>query len=138
MIDGLIQTTTIPVLEQVLNFAQSRHAVLAGNVANMDTPGYRVRDLSPQVFQARLRRAVEQRHTEGPASGLPPGTAIWREPALEQADRSFEGILFHDDSNDSLEYQVAEIAKNQAQHNLALAILGSQFRLLQAAISERA
>jgi flagellar basal body rod protein FlgB len=37
-----------------------------------------------------------------------------------------------------IEQQVAEMAKNQTRHNLALAILGSQFRLLQAAISERA
>jgi flagellar basal-body rod protein FlgB len=51
---------------------------------------------------------------------------------------SLKGILFHDESNDSLEHQVAEINKNQVQHNLAITVLSSQFRLLQAAITERA
>ena len=53
--------TTIPVLEQVAAFTQARHHVLAGNVANMDTPGYRVRDLSVDTFQERLRAAIEAR-----------------------------------------------------------------------------
>jgi flagellar basal body rod protein FlgB len=38
----------------------------------------------------------------------------------------------------SIERQVAEITKNQTEHNLALAVMNSQFRLLQVAISERA
>jgi flagellar basal-body rod protein FlgB len=54
-----------------------------------------------------------------------------------QLDESLAGILRHDDSNVSLEQQVAEMSKNQAQHNLALTILTNQYRLLQTAISER-
>ena len=54
----LMGQTSIPVLEQVLNFTQTRHAVLAGNVANMDTPGYQTRDLSVDEFQTRLREAM--------------------------------------------------------------------------------
>ena len=41
-----------PVLEQVVNFTEARHGVLAGNIANLDTPGYKTRDLSPELFQA--------------------------------------------------------------------------------------
>ena len=50
----------------------------------------------------------------------------------------FQTILRHDDGKVSLEQQVAELTKNQMQYNTALAILTQQFRLLQAAISERA
>ena len=46
-----------PVLEQVVNFAQARHGVLAGNIANLDTPGYRVRDLSPEKFESDSKQA---------------------------------------------------------------------------------
>ena len=45
MLSGLFQATTIPVLEQMVSFAQARHIVLAGNIANMDTPGYQAHDL---------------------------------------------------------------------------------------------
>ncbi len=40
-------------------FAQRRHAILAGNVANMSTPGYKTRDLSVDDFQTNLKKAIE-------------------------------------------------------------------------------
>ena len=70
MLSGLFQSTTIPVLQEVVSFAQARHAVLAGNIANMDTPGYQVRDLSVEDFQGRLRAAIQQRHV-GQVANLP-------------------------------------------------------------------
>ena len=129
----MFRGTSIPVLEQVVNFSQARHNVLAGNIANMDTPGYQVRDLSPQRFQDMLKEAIATRddHHAGPFAGHD-------NTALRQVSTNLEGILFHDLSNDSIEYQVAEMSKNQMQHNMALSIMNSQFRLLQSAISERA
>ncbi len=133
---GIFESSTIPVLEQVVNFAQARHAVLAGNIANLDTPGYRVRDLSVETFQQRLNEAVEaRRQTHEPLS---PGL-IGETPddAMQRVRDSMKTILFHDGSDVGLEQQITEIAKNQALHNMAIAIMSSQFRLLQAAISER-
>jgi flagellar basal body rod protein FlgB len=51
---------------------------------------------------------------------------------------SLAGILRHDENNTSIEQQVTEIAKNQAQHNMALSLMTAQMRLLRAAITERA
>ncbi|HYO26457.1 MAG TPA: flagellar basal body protein, partial [Lacipirellulaceae bacterium] len=62
MFDAMFDNSTLPMLEQVVSFTQARHGVLAGNVANMDTPGYRSRDLSPAAFQERLTRAIQQQH----------------------------------------------------------------------------
>ncbi len=56
---------------------------------------------------------------------------------MAEVRESMKSILYHDDSDVGLEYQVTEISKNQAQHNMALAILKSQLSLMQAAISER-
>ncbi|HEX4142897.1 MAG TPA: flagellar basal body protein [Pirellulales bacterium] len=137
MLTSLFQGTTIPVLEQVINFAQTRHNVLAGNVANIDTPGYRMRDLSPEMFQARLKAAIQQRDTTpGIISAASPGNVT--ENPVSRVGDSFDDMLHHDDSNGSLEDQVTAIAKNELQHNTALAIMVSQFQLLQAAISEKA
>ena len=36
--------------------------MLAGNIANMDTPGYQVRDLSVEDFQSQLREVIRKRH----------------------------------------------------------------------------
>lgn len=131
MIENLFTSTAIPVMEQVAQFAQARHQVLAGNLANIDTPGYRTRDLPVEQFQNRLKQAmVERQHVDTAASA-------GGDKSLARVREGLGAIVHHDDSNVSVEQQVTEIAKNQLQHNLAMTVLGNQFRLLQAAISER-
>lgn len=146
MLSSIFDSSTIPVLEQVVNFAQARHGVLAGNIANMDTPGYKTRDISPQQFQAKLKEAVEQRHSAAKVSNNPmismsslgsnrPEATSY--DSMKEVRESIKSILFHDDSDVSIEQQVAEISKNQGMHNLALSLMTAQFRLLKSAISER-
>ena len=133
----MFNSTTIPVLEQVVNFAQARHGVLAGNIANIDTPGYRTGDLSPDKFEARLKRAIESRDT-APAFRSPGQVGVSEgHESLAHVGEDMQSILFHDDSDVSLEQQIAEMSKNQGLHNMALSIMTSQFRLLESAIRER-
>jgi flagellar basal-body rod protein FlgB len=133
MLTGVFQNTTIPVLEEVVNFAQARHEVLAGNIANLDTPGYRTADLSPEVFQARLREAIADR--EAPQSaGV---EEMGRGDPIRRVRESMRTILRHDENEVGLEQQVMAITKNQTTHNVAIALMNSQFRLLEAAVSER-
>jgi flagellar basal-body rod protein FlgB len=136
MVPGLFDSTNIPVLQEVLSFAASRHHVLAGNVANVDTPGYRVRDLSVETFQERLQDFIHSQ--DGPSELTSPGRVGYdpRDP-LQHVRESMKSIQYLDDSDVGMEQQVTEIAKNQFMYNLAVAIMNSQFRLLQAAISER-
>ena len=143
MIHKMFDSTTIPVLEQVMNFSQARHAVLAGNIANMDTPGYRTRDLSPEKFEARLKAALTERDrgslSTSQADMLSPGAStLTSTTPVSEVTESLQDLLYHDDSTGSMEKQIAAISKNQMQHNLAVTILSSQFRLLQAAVTERA
>jgi flagellar basal-body rod protein FlgB len=149
MIPGLFNSSTVPVLEQVVNFSQARHNVLAGNIANLDTPGYRTRDISPDEFRSKLKEAIEENRqptigsidSVGSISSIgsvpgAPGPEPAKDPFRVVKD-SLGSILRHDDGNVSMEHQIAELSKNQMQHNLAVNLLASQFRLLQAAISER-
>jgi flagellar basal-body rod protein FlgB len=142
MLSSMFDSTTIPVLEQVVNFTEARHGVLAGNVANLDTPGYRTRDLSPELFRERLQEAVEAQHaqpssTYGSAERYGPLDHNRAMDAFRDVKESMKSILFHDNSDVSLERQVTEIAKNQLEHDLAVSIMSAQFRLLRTAISER-
>ncbi len=135
MYEGLFQSTTVPILEQVVSFSQARHTVLAGNIANMDTPGYRVRDLSVEDFQSRLREAIETRHD--PSSMSLGNRTDQSVSNIAKVAEDVETILYHDDSNVGIEYQVTEMVKNQMRHNMALSIMSSQMKLLETAISER-
>jgi flagellar basal-body rod protein FlgB len=136
MLPNLFDSTTIPVLGEVLNFAQARHTVLAGNIANVNTPGYRLRDLSQTAFQQQLKEAIaSSKRQEGPVSPGLPGS----EPGggMRQVRASLQNLLYHDDTNLDLEKQVAEMSKNHLLHNFALTVITDQFQLLQTAISER-
>jgi flagellar basal-body rod protein FlgB len=132
----LFQSTTIPMLEQVVGFTQNRHEILAGNIANSSTPGYVAQDLSVAEFEKRLKEAVEsQQRASEPSS---PGDLLTSPSAkLAEVKKNPQSILFHDQSQVGLEYQVTEMVKNRMQHNTALSVMVSQFRLLQTAISER-
>ena len=136
MFGSLFSSTTIPALGEVMNFAQARQTVLAGNIANVNTPGYRLRDLSPTEFQRQLKEALAlSRQTKdsvspglmGNDSGGP----------LRQVRASLENLVYHDDTTIDLEKQVAEMTKNHLLHNFALTVMTDQFQLLQTAISER-
>jgi flagellar basal-body rod protein FlgB len=136
MLTNLFSSTTIPALGEVLNFAQARHTVLAGNVANVNTPGYRLRDLSPTEFQQRLKEAIARSQQQ--AQPLSPGLASSEAgDPLRQVRASLENLVYHDDTNIDLEKQVAEMTKNHLLHNFALTVITDQFQLLQTAISER-
>ena len=133
----LFNATTIPVLEQVASFSQARHHVLAGNLANLDTPGYQARDLPIGAFQGQLKQAIEARDRQPSATSIA-ATMHQKQSPFQNVQRGLEAIVRHDDVNVGLEQQVAEMNKNQLTHNLAMSVLGNQFRLLGAAISERA
>jgi flagellar basal-body rod protein FlgB len=130
-----------------VNFTEARHGVLAGNIANLDTPGYRTRDLSPALFQERLQEAIETRH-ETPTQNYENTPEAIRATGSRRADRqlaafqnvknSMKSILRHDEGDVGLEQQINEIVKNQQQHSLAINIMAAQFRLLKTAITERA
>lgn len=136
MLDGLLQTNTVPLLEQVVNFSQARHNLLAGNIANLDTPGYKAADLDTDKFEDQLRSMLESQKMGGSsASESANGFAELRKAG--QHGLEWGNLVRHDEGDVNLEQQISALSKNQMQHNLALTIMTSQFRLLQAAITER-
>ena len=132
MLSGLFQSTTVPVLQEVMSFAQARHTVLAGNIANIDTPGYKARDLSLEDFQTRLKQAIEDRDQPQVHS---PGESELAQPTLmAEVAKSSRSILRHDMGNVNMESQVTDMVKNEMQYSTALTILTDQFHQLQTAI----
>ncbi|MDR0391130.1 MAG: flagellar basal body rod protein FlgB [Planctomycetaceae bacterium] len=134
---AIFNGTTVPVLEQVVNFDEARQALLAGNIANFDTPLYQARDLDVGTFKHKLALAIERKNK-------PPG-AFGPDYPLKNGRSSAQGviwpvdhqILYHDLNNVGMEFQVTEMAKNNMEFNTALNIMRHQMLLLQTAISER-
>jgi flagellar basal-body rod protein FlgB len=149
MLQPLSPQPNTPLLKQVARFAERRQDVLAGNIANIDTPGYRMRDLPTSEFRQALARAVAQSgawSTE--AHGLQPvGFPGATSPSLDdlfpaelfQARTPSEqpGITFQDGNNRSIEHQFLEMTKNSLWQHFALELLRGQYDQLQAVIAER-
>lgn len=145
----MFDSTTLPALQQTLMFTERRHELLASNVANLDTPDYRARDLPVDRFREALAESIER--TKNPSPGHTStargqasqrndlfGKPLQREDIASGPRDTMEPIVYHDGSDVSLERQVTEMAKNQGLHNLAAATMRNQFALLRAAITERA
>jgi flagellar basal body rod protein FlgB len=98
MIERLFSRGPVSTLEAVLAFASKRHQVIATNIANVDTTGYRTRDLAE----------------------------------LGSVDA---GVLKPNGNNVDLEIEMAKMARNNALHSMAAALLAQQFTLLREAIS---
>ncbi len=107
----------------LLAHADRNHALIANNLANLNTPGYRTGRLR---FSEQLDRILDER------GGLEPGKRI-------AAD--LYRPLFRDaaaDGNDvTLARELTELNKNVLRMRLYLAVLGGRIRKLRAAIEGR-
>jgi flagellar basal-body rod protein FlgB len=129
-----------PVLEHVVSFTAARHNVLAGNIANIDTPGYRAADLSPEMFQSQLKEAIEasQAAESSPAGNSVGAGSADASEAYNAVAATNHTLVYHDGTNLDIEQQASELTKNMMQYNLALSLLTSQYHTFEAVISERA
>lgn len=119
-----------PVLEQMLQFTAARHKVLAENIANIDTPNYRQKDLSVEKFQQVMQERLERRTT------APVGSVTFDDVNGELTNPN-DGILFHDGNNRSAEQLMSEFAKNAMMHNMAVEMLRKQYSMMEMALKER-
>ena len=131
-----LKGTSVPILEKVVSFAQARHTVLAGNLANADTPGYKVRDLNHSEFQERLKDVIDAQNSPQSLTSQPTDPLDY-DSAMRKVDEATRDILYHDKSDVGQEQQVLQISKNQSLHNMAIAIMQNQLNLMRVAISER-
>jgi flagellar basal-body rod protein FlgB len=115
----MIETPLMRGLERVLDQSALRHQVITTNLANVDTPGYRTRDLRP--FAGEIEQAMAG-NLEG-ASFTP-------------VAREIPGLLERPDGNNvSVERETVLLAQNQLRFTVAVAFLKSQFHTLANAIS---
>src|SRR3954468_9240642 len=129
MFERLLNQTNAPVLERMLKFTAARQKLLAENVVNVSTPGYKQKDLSLEKFQGMIQGRVEERHY----GSLGATSFDDLEAQLEHPER---GMLFHDGSNRSMEQLMSDQAKNALMHNVAVEMLRRQFQTLELALKD--
>lgn len=152
MLPTILSSTNLSLLKQVARFAERRQEVLAGNVANLDTPGYRQRDLPVGEFRQALKDAVAHSQPKprspGEALGMlqtpvspgdvrPTLDAFFPDTLFQaQTSREQPGITSNDANNRSVEQQFLEMTKNSLLQQFAVQVLQKQYDQLQTVISE--
>ena len=126
-IDRLLNQGAEPMLEETLRFSEARGRLIAENVANISTPGFKQKDLSLDKFQHLLADRAAQ------AEQSSPGSVAFDDIGLD-SENTHRGILFHDGQNRSMEGLMSDMAKNALMHNLAIELLRRQFQTLEMAI----
>ena len=143
MINRLTNSGAMPALERLLQFTQARQTVMADNIANLSTPYFKPRDLSPESFQKALGEAIDRRRNRpNPVAGPMEmrdtrQLDFSRDGVTVKAQPLNENILFHDENNRDLDRMMQRLAENTMVHNTAIELMRSELALLETAIRER-
>ena len=139
VLSSLVERGAAPALVKTLAFNEARLGVIADNVANIHTPGYRAQQLDRTSFQRALREALDARGSD------------WRAPfdvevrgqvqtddagmlEITPATEPVENILFHDGTNLSLERQMSDLAETGMMQEFASTILKGYYDGVRKAI----
>lgn len=139
MFELLFDNTSMPALQQVLSFAERRQKVLAHNVANFNTPGFRSSDLPVREFTQALEQAIDRRDRSTPRRfAMRPTANITFGPQMQINARPVGGLMnYYDGADRSIERLQNEILKNAMWHEAAARLFTHQSQLLETAIRER-
>lgn len=112
-------------LESYLRLTTSREQAIAANMANIDTPGYRTRDVN---FEQELKRAMTSPLREASFGG---GEAQLS-PALQQVP----GLMERPDGNNvSLDREGLLLSETQLRYQIGIQLVKHEFHGLLSAIS---
>lgn len=114
--------STIDALSNALSVYQRRHQVIASNIANVETPGYRAKDVD---FQRALKDAFD----DGDESAR---VARSREPAPIIDDLAAPQRT--DGNTVDIDLQMAKLSANTGRYDVLAKVLAKQFGLLRQAI----
>lgn len=132
----------VPALVDTLVYTQARLKMIAENVANLQTPGYRARQLDAKAFQGALRRALDERGTDVTkplrvVAGNEVQTDAHGNLRVTPSFQPVENALFHDGTNLSIERQMADLAETGMTHEITTQLLTGNFDRLRQAIRGR-
>jgi len=101
---------TFKVLENMMDVASFRQKVLASNIANADTPGFKARDIS---FQSELGKAL---------NGARGNYDVYE---------TVPTMISRDGNTVSVDSEMTKAAENQLLFNSAATILTMKFRMMK-------
>lgn len=138
----ILDDRTMRTLELALDVASARHQVIANNVANVNTPGFKAADVDfvSSLEQAMAGRAesadrrLTGRTTRAGHFAISGAASTGRSPIVQTED---EGASMKVDGNSvDIDLEMAKMAENATMYNTFAQLVSSKFSLLKYVISE--
>ncbi|MBM4055528.1 MAG: flagellar basal body rod protein FlgB [Planctomycetes bacterium] len=113
---------TFGLLENMLDVSSLRHKVVANNIANVNTPGYKKMVVN---FEEELEKAIEN-SSQTNFSKFQPKVII--------SEDVTDGTMRNDGNTVDMEKEVATLLKNTSSYKTYSQLLAKKFDLVKAAI----
>lgn len=118
---------TINGLSIASSYLMARHTLIANNIANVNTPHYKAKDLNNTLFVRKLEEVFNDNTWN--TLEFNPNNYIMETP--------YTGAFRLDGNNVNLESESIKLIKNSLMHNATIRILNYKFNMLKDALSER-
>ncbi len=133
---GLFDAHT-QLLQKSLDFRAKRNSLLAGNIANIETPGYKAKDM---VFENALGRAMKA-HIPGPMTltnerHMDGRNILPLHTVKPEVIRTTNPVGNLDDNSVDLEREMVKLGENQVVYQALVQMVGHKFSQLRMSIRE--
>ena len=133
MLQALLSSPKVAVLEQSLAAASLRHKVISNNIANVNTPGFKKSEVA---FESMLQNALSESKVKLTITNDKHISTV--KPLLQLAPtvHSVDTTTMRTDGNNvDIDIEMAELAKNNIYYNAVAQQLGQYFSGLKTVIN---
>ena len=126
MSDGIAFDQTIRMMEDRLSLNSLNQKLISGNLANINTPGYKAKEVS---FEAALRESLEDhvlQMVKSNGTHLAPDEPVH---AMQQPEITESGAV-------DLDTEMVKLTKNSIEYQYMVSMLNKKLTMLKTAITE--
>ena len=116
---------TYQMLSSILDYRAARQKVITSNVANLDTPNYKSKDLEfPDVLKSEMGATAELLRTDPRHLPTGSGSSTPAYKVTESADKT------------NIDSEMMNLSENNLMYNLTVELLARKFRSIQNVLKE--
>lgn len=118
-------------LENSLKYASAKNRTISNNIANVDTPGYKAKDVEfKNVLNDELQSSVGAKHTHPKHLSFNPLNADTSLHTVSRQNTEYN----HNGNNVDIDKEMAELAKNQINYQALVDRINGKFSSLKTVI----
>lgn len=121
-------SSTFTNLEKSLDYSMLRHKTIVNNIANVDTPNYKTKDVT-RTFSDELNRSLQAFKND--VKHIDFSTTASSEPTIKQRSSTFTN---NNGNNVDIDQEMVEFAENQIYYYNMIDRIGGKFNSLTTVI----